>query len=216
MDRRVALVTGASRGIGAAIARRLGQEGWHVVLAARTTGGLEATDDAIRAAGGSATLVRIDLTKTEEIDSLANALADRFGRVDGFAGCAAQLGTLSPIGHQDPKLAERLWQLSVQANWRLMSHLTPPLAAAGGWALFPINREAIGAPFWGMYGAAQAALASLADSWAVEQQSHGLRVLTPDPGPTATRLRADAYPGEDPASLQSADQAAAALLAPLG
>lgn len=208
----VAVVTGASRGIGAALSVGLAQRGYHVVLAARTVGGLEATDDTIRAAGGTATIVRLDVTDPDQIDSLANALADRFGRVDALVGAAGVLGALSPLGHGDPAQADRIWATSVRANWRLLSHLTPPLVAASGWALFPIDTRAIGGAFWGAYGAAQAALQSLAASWTAEHAGR-VRGYALDPGPTATRRHTDAYPGIDPATLSTPDQAAARLLA---
>ncbi len=122
------------------------------------------------------------------------------------------LGALTPFGHGDPAQAERIWATSVQANWRLLSHLTPPLVASAGWALFPVDESAIGGPFWGAYGAAQAALKSLVATWGAEHQGR-VRGYALDPGPTGTRRYTDAYPGIDPTSLQTPDQAAAKLLA---
>ena len=196
---RVALVTGASRGIGAAVARELGRRGAHVVLLARTQGGLEETDDAIRAAGGTATLLPMDLLDGEEVDKIGPSLFARFGRLDIVVGNAAALGRLTPVSH----IPDRDWNdtvgLNLAATWRLI-RTTAPLLTAGpaGRAVFVTSRI-VGRPaaFWGLYGATKAASEHLVLSWADELHTSRLRVNLFDPGVVATRLRATAMPGED-------------------
>ena len=197
---RVVLVTGASRGIGAAVALACAAEGARLVLVARTRGGLEEVDDRVRALGApEATLVQLDLTKGELVDALGPAVYQKHGRLDGLVACAGQLGKLSPVPHLDPKALERLYALNVLANHRLIRTLDPLLRASdAGRAVFLTDSCAAAGPaFWGGYGATKAALEAMVRAWAAESaRITRLRVNRADPGPVRTRLREDAYPGE--------------------
>ena len=170
------------------------------MLVARTSAGLEEVDDRVRARGGQATLVPLDLRDGAAIDRLGGVLAERYGRLDVLIGNAAELGVLSPLGHVDPKVFERTMALNAGANYRLIRSLDPLLRAAeAGRAIFVTcapGRE--GKPFWGAYGASKAALEALVLSYAAETRRSRLRVNLVDPGPLRTRLRAKAYPGEAP------------------
>ncbi len=211
---RIALVTGASRGIGAAVAVRFAAEGAHVVLVARTVGGLEDTDDAIKAAGGKATLISLDLTDFERVDALGPSLLKRFGRLDIFVGAAGILGTLSPVGHITPEVWRAVIDTNLTANWRLVRTLEPLLKRSdAGRAIF-VTADVARAPkaFWGAYGAAKAGLEAFARSWAAESEKSSLRVNLIDPGPVATALRARAYPGEDTATLRRPEDVTAAFV----
>lgn len=214
---KVALVTGASRGIGAAVAERFAVEGAHVVLLARTVGGLEEVDDRIHAAAPDAgtTLVPVDLTEPDRLDALGPTLLERFGRLDIFVANAAMLGGLSPLGHQDPALWRKIFEVNVHANWHLIRTLDPLLRRSdAGRAIF-VTAEVATAPrpFWGAYAAAKSALETMALTWALEAQNSSLKVNLIDPGPVATRLRAEAYPGEDRASLADPSTVTDAFLA---
>jgi NAD(P)-dependent dehydrogenase (short-subunit alcohol dehydrogenase family) len=200
---RVALVTGASRGIGAAVAKRYAAEGAHVVLAARTTGGLEETDDAIRAAGGAATLVPLDLTEGAKIDELGARLYERFGKLDILVGNAGTLGELTPLTHMDPPLWEKVIALNLTANWRLLRSMDPLLRRSdAGRAIFVSSGAARGAvPFWGAYAVSKAALEMLVRTYAAEVASFGIKANAVAPGVVRTAMRAQAFPGEDPMTL---------------
>ncbi len=210
---RIALVTGASRGIGAAAARELARRGAHVVLTARTQGGLEEVDDAIRAAGGAATLLPLDLLDGEAVDRIGPSLHARFGRLDILVGNAAALGRLTPVSH----ILDRDWNetvgLNLSATWRLIRSTSPLLTAApAGRAVFVTSRiVARPAAYWGLYGATKAGSEHLVRAWAEEVRSSRLRINLFDPGVVATRLRALAMPGEDAKSLATADSVAPAL-----
>ena len=199
----VALVTGASRGIGAAVALRFAGEGAHVVLAARTVGGLEEVDDAVRAAGGSATLVPLELRDFAKIDELAAALFDRYGRLDILVANAGAFGVFSPLGHIPPPIWAEVMDLNLTANWRLIRAMDPLLRAApAGRAIFvtsAIGRETLA--YWGPYAVSKAGLEMLVRIYAAEVAKTRVRVNLIDPGPVRTRLRAHAFPGEDPNSL---------------
>ena len=165
---------------------------------ARSVAGLEEVDDRVRAKGGQATLVPLDLRDGEAIDRLGGALAERYGRLDVLIGNAAELGALSPLGHVDPKVLERVMAINAGANQRLIRSLDPLLRASEhGRAIFvtcaPAREHK---PFWGAYGASKAALEAFALAWAAETRRTRLRVNLVDPGPMRTRLRATAYPGE--------------------
>jgi NAD(P)-dependent dehydrogenase (short-subunit alcohol dehydrogenase family) len=170
------------------------------VLVARTSAGLEEVDDRVRARGGQATLVPLDLRDGPAIDRLGGVLAERYGRLDVLIGNAAELGVLSPLGHVDPKVFERVMALNAGANHRLIRSLDPLLRVAeAGRAIFVTCAPAREAkPFWGAYGASKAALEALVLSYAAETRRSRLRVNLIDPGPLRTRLRAKAYPGEAP------------------
>jgi NAD(P)-dependent dehydrogenase (short-subunit alcohol dehydrogenase family) len=202
---RLALVTGASRGIGAAVAKRLAAEGAHVVLLARTQGGLEEVDDAVRQAGGQATLVPLDLKNFDKIDQVGAALHQRFGRLDVLVGCAGVLGTLSPVGHVEPKVWQEAFAVNVTANYRLIRSLDPLLRQSlAGRAIFVTCAAAReNTPYWGAYAASKAALETLVRIYAGEVvNTTALKVNLVDPGPVRTKLRAQAFPGEDGTGLR--------------
>jgi NAD(P)-dependent dehydrogenase (short-subunit alcohol dehydrogenase family) len=200
---KIALVTGASRGIGAAVADRFADEGAHVVLIARTVGGLEERDDAIRAAGGSATLVPLDLRDFVKIDELAAALYHRYGRLDILVGNAARFGTFTPMQHIAPLEWGEVIDLDLTANWRLIRAMDPLLRMApAGRAIFVTSRLARDAPpYYGAYAVAKAGLETMVRIYAGEVAQTAVRVNLIDPGAVRTRLRAAIFPGEDPAGL---------------
>ena len=202
---RVALITGASRGIGAAVALELAKLGAQCVLIARTQGGLEEVDDAIRAAGGlPATLLPFDLQKAEkDIDMIGPSIVERFGRLDILVHNAGALNKLTPVAHIDPRDWAEVMAVNLTASWRLIRSCDPPLRASdAGRAVFLTSGVARNPrAYWGMYGAAKAGMEHLVQSWALEVESTPLRVNVVDPGKVATKLRALAYPGEDPATV---------------
>jgi NAD(P)-dependent dehydrogenase (short-subunit alcohol dehydrogenase family) len=212
---KVALITGASRGIGAAVAERFAREGAHVVLAARTVGGLEEVDDAVRAVGGSATLVPVDLRDFIKIDELAARLFDRWGRLDILVGNAAEFGVFSPLGHIDPATWAEVMDLNLTANWRLIRVMDPLLRASpAGRAIFVTSGVARSVfPYWAPYAVSKAGLEMLVKIYAGEVTKTRVRANLLDPGIVRTRLRARAFPGEDPARLPAPDSVADAFLA---
>jgi NAD(P)-dependent dehydrogenase (short-subunit alcohol dehydrogenase family) len=205
---RIALVTGASRGIGRALALELAREGAHVVALARTQGALEELDDEIRALGAEATLVPCDITDFNALDRLGAALFERWGHLDVFVGNAGVLGPLSPLAHVDVKDWTRIMAVNVTANWRLIRSLDPLLRAAGaGRVAFVTSGAAHKAtPFWGAYAASKAALESLARTYAAEAKGDGVGVMIVNPGRMRTRMRAQAMPGEDPMTLPTPEE----------
>jgi NAD(P)-dependent dehydrogenase (short-subunit alcohol dehydrogenase family) len=212
----VALVTGASRGIGAAVAVELARRGAQCVLVARTQGGLEETDDAIRAAGGpGATLLPLDLlrAKGEELDLIGPSIVQRFGRLDILVHAAGVLPKLTPVAHIQPRDMEESLAVNLAAAWRLIRTCDPPLRAApAGRAV--ILTDAVAqepAAYWGLYGAAKAGMEHLVRCWAAEVAATPLRVLLADPGAVATQLRANAFPGQDPAAMPGPADVAGAL-----
>jgi NAD(P)-dependent dehydrogenase (short-subunit alcohol dehydrogenase family) len=211
---KIALITGASRGIGAAVAERFASEGAHLVLAARTIGGLEEVDDAVRAAGGSATLVPVDLRDFVKIDELAAALFERWGRLDILVGNAAEFGVFSPLGHIDPETWTEVMDLNLTANWRLIRAMDPLLRAApAGRAIFVTSGVARGVfPYWGPYAIGKAGLEMLVKIYAGEIAKTRVRANLIDPGIVRTRLRARAFPGEDPRRLPPPESVADAFL----
>ena len=204
LEGRLALVTGASRGLGAALAKRFAAEGAHVILTARTQGGLEEVDDEIRNAGGvPATLLPLDLRERDKIDQVGAAIQQRFGRLDVLVGNAAVLGRLSPLGHLDPRSWDEVMAVNLTANWRLIRALDPLLRSSdAGRALFVTCAAArdLGA-YWGAYAASKAALEALVRIYARELAITKATANLVDPGVMATALRLRAFPGEDHARL---------------
>jgi NAD(P)-dependent dehydrogenase (short-subunit alcohol dehydrogenase family) len=196
---RVAFVTGASRGIGAAAAVALARRGVHVVITGRSPGGLEETDDAIRGAGGTATLLPLELGDGAALDLVGPSLLERFGRLDVLVHAAASLGKLTPAPHILPKDFETVVAGNFASTWRLIRTCGPLLLAAeAGRAVF-LTDSLADAPraYWGLYGATKAATQHLALSWAAETRRTPCRVNLFDPGVVGTRLRAEAMPGEN-------------------
>ena len=214
---RVALVTGASRGIGAALAIELATLGAHCVLVARTQGGLEETDDAIRAATGrGATLLPFDLQKQEkELDLLGASIMERFGRLDILVHNAGVLNKLTPVAHIDPRDWAETVAVNLTAAWRLIRSCDPPLRASdAGRAVFVTTGRVLRPKaYWGMYGATKAGMEHLVQTWAQEVANTPLRVNLADPDVVATKMRAQAMPGEDPATLPRPEDIAPALAA---
>ncbi len=200
---KIALVTGASRGIGRAAAIALGREGAHVICVARTVGGLEETDDAIQKAGGSATLVPLNLKDFAAIDRLGASIFERWKKLDMFLGNAAILGVLTPLAHLDPKVFQELLDINITANWRLIRSLDPLLQQSdAGRVLFVSSAAARRhTPYWGGYAMSKAALEMLAFTYAAECGGTKVKVNALDPGPVRTMMRMKAMPGEDPATL---------------
>lgn len=202
-DKKIALVTGASRGIGAAAAKRLAAEGAHVVLTARTVGGLEEVDDAIRSAGGSATLVPLDLRQMDMIDALGAQLYERFGKLDILIGNAAMLGSLSPVAHASPSEVEDVFHVNTLANYRLLRACDPLLRLSDAGRVVMVSSGAAVAPiaYWGPYAASKAALEHLTFTYAAEVKSTNIRANVFDPGVVRSKMRAQAFPAEDQDSL---------------
>jgi NAD(P)-dependent dehydrogenase (short-subunit alcohol dehydrogenase family) len=211
---RIALVTGASRGIGRATALRLAAAGAHVVALARTVGGLEELDDAIRAAGGTATLVPLDLKDTQGIVRLGAALNERYRRLDVLIGNAGILGPLSPLGHVEPKAWDDVMAINVTANWHLIRVMDPllRLSTAGRAVFLTSGTASIARAYWGPYAISKAALDVMVRTYAAETVSTPVRANLFSPGPTRTRMRAAAMPGEDPMSLKTAEVVAEKIL----
>ncbi len=207
---RVALVTGASRGIGRACALGLAKAGAQVIACGRSKAALEELDDDVFAATGDhATLIPFDLTDGDALDRLSNALYDRFGRIDTLVHAAAILGTLSPVTHHAPKDFDRIVATNLTATWRLLRATEPLLRqSAAGRAVFLTTGEQItkGRAFWGPYGATKAAMESLVRAWGDEIEVTQIRAAILAPGPMRTRMRASAYPGEDPQTLPHPDE----------
>lgn len=211
---RVAVVTGASRGIGRAAALAMARGGAHVVALARTQGALEELDDEIVAAGGTATLVPVDLKDVDALDRLGAALHERWGRLDILLGNAGLLGGLSPLGHHDPKGWDEVMAVNVTANWRLIRSLDPLLRASdAGRAVFVSSGAAHSCrAYWGPYSVSKAAVEALARTYAAETATTPVRVMLVNPGPLRTRMRASALPGEDPETLRTPDELAPHIL----
>lgn len=211
---RIALVTGASRGIGYFTALELAKASAHVIACARTVGGLEELDDAIKAVGGSATLVPFDLADMNAIDALGASINERWGKLDILVANAGVLGVISPLGHVEAKVFDKVMTINVTATWRLMRSVEPLLAKSDqGRALILSSGAAHKCkPFWGPYSASKAAVEALARTWAGETQRLPLRVVSIDPGATRTAMRAQAVPGEDPTTVPHPSEVAARLL----
>ena len=213
-SQRVALVTGASRGIGRAVALALAEQNIHVLLLARTQGGLEDVYDEIVTADGEATGVPMDLTDYDAIDRLGGVIAERWGKLDIFIGNAGILGPISPVAHMTPDEFEKTLAVNVTANARLIRALEPLLLASDhGRAVFLTSGAAYSAkPFWGAYSTSKAALDALVKSWANEQKNTSLKVNLYSPGPVRTAMRAQAMPGENPSTLPTAEDVAPQII----
>lgn len=211
---RIALVTGASRGIGYFTALALARQGAHVIAVARTTGGLEELDDTIQAEGGSATLVPMDLTDMPAIDRLGGAINDRWGKLDILVANAGVLGTISPVAHVEAKVFDKVMAVNVTATWRVIRSVEPLLIKSdAGRALILSSGVAHSArAFWGPYAASKAAVETLARVWAAEMEKTALKVNSIDPGATRTAMRAQAMPGENPDTLPHPSEVAEKLV----
>lgn len=216
LDGRIALVTGASRGIGGATAFALGRAGAHVVLTARTAGGLEEVEERIHAAGGSATIAPLDLIDGDSIGRLAAAVGERWGRLDIMVLNAAMLGSLTPVPAIDAKEFSRVMTLNVTAQQALIAAFDSLLRNSGNGQLIGLTSSVAGAPrpFWGAYEASKAAFEALVAAYGEEQRNLGkLRVALIDPGATRTKMREHAFPGEDPATVKAPDVVAERIVA---
>lgn len=211
---KLALITGASRGIGRAVALALAAEGAHVILVARTVGALEEVDDEIQRAGGTATLVPLDLTDFDAIDRLGGTIFERWGKLDILVGNAGVLGPLTPTGHISPDDWDKTFAVNVTTNYRLIRSLDPLLQRAeAGRAVFVTSGAAQKCrPFWGAYSVSKAALEALVKTWAHEVEKTELRINMVSPGPIATKMRAKAMPGEDPETLRTPEDIAPLFL----
>jgi len=214
-DGKLALVTGASRGIGAATAEALAAAGAHVILTARGASALEQVEERIHAAGGTATIAPMDLNDFENIQKLAQAVAERWGSLDVLVLNAAMLGSLSPVEHLDPKELERVFKLNVLANQAVIAAFDPLLRRADKAEVVGITSSVGEEPraFWGGYGSSKAAFDTLLGAYADETAYAGkLRVQIIDPGSTRTRMRQLAFPGEEPQSVKPPEAVAAAIV----
>lgn len=198
---KTAVITGASRGIGAAVAKEFARLGAHVVLIARTIGGLEKVDDEIKAFGGTSTLMPLDLFELDALDGLGPTLHQHFPKIDIFVGNAAMLGTLAPLGHLKPDEFQRVMDLNVTANFRLIRTLDPLLKASEAGRVVFVTSGITGdlKAYWGEYAVSKVALEALAKVYAAECANSNVKVNILDPGRVRTAMRAQAYPGEDPA-----------------
>lgn len=200
---RLAVITGASRGIGRAVALGLAAEGAHVILVARTVGGLEEVDDEIRKVGGKATLVPLDLTDFDAIDRLGATIFERWGKLDILIANAGTLGVLTPVSHLEVKAWDKLVATNITANWRLIRSFEPLLKRSdAGRAIFVTSSSAHKAkPYWGGYAMSKAALEALVKTWAAECANTNIRANLLSPSATRTAMRKQAMPGEDPTTL---------------
>jgi NAD(P)-dependent dehydrogenase (short-subunit alcohol dehydrogenase family) len=210
LEDRIALVTGASRGIGRAAAIALAGAGAHVIAVARNVGALEELDDEIQKGGGAATLVPLNIRDFDALDRLGQSIFERWGKLDAFLGNAGSLGVLTPLAHLQPKVFQELIEVNVTANWRLIRSLDPLLRLSdAGRALFVSSGAARKhTAFWGGYGMAKAALEALALTYAAECDGTNVKVNLLNPGAMRTAMRARAMPGEDPETLPKPDAVA--------
>ena len=211
---RVAVITGASRGIGRSVALAFAGEGAHTVLLARTVGGLEEVDDEINERGGRATLVPVDVADFDALDRLGAQIFERWGKLDIFAANAGVLGSLTPIGHIDPEEWQRVLDVNLTANWRLLRSLDPLLHKSdAGRVIFVSSGVAqTHKAYWATYAVSKAAIEALANIYAAENANTNVRTNIINPGPTRTRMRAQAHPGEDPSTLPHPDELAPLFL----
>lgn len=200
---RVALITGASRGIGRAVALAFAREGAHVIAVARNRGALEELDDDVQKTGGAVTLLRLDITNGQKVDALGPTILDRFGRLDIFIGNAGILGPLSPLTHVSERDWNQVLDINLTANWRLLRTLDPllRLSDAGRVVLVTSGAAQNCRAYWGPYSISKAAVEALGKTYAAEVESTNVRLNLLSPGPVATAMRAKAMPGEDPDTL---------------
>ena len=218
LEGKLALITGASRGIGAATAEALAAEGAHVILVARTASALEEIEERIHQAGGTATIAPLDLTEGESIGKLAGAVAERWQKLDILVLNAAMLGSLSPVQDIDPKEYARLLGINLLANQAMIAAFDPLLKRADSADIVALTSSVGAEPraFWGAYGSSKAALETLLGAYADETEYTGrIRVHIVDPGATRTRMRALAFPGEEPESVKPPEVVASAIVARL-
>jgi NAD(P)-dependent dehydrogenase (short-subunit alcohol dehydrogenase family) len=211
---RLALVTGATRGIGRAVALAYVKEGAHVILVGRTTGALEEVDDEIRAMGGSATLLTLDLKRLDKIDALGPTVYQRWQKLDILVGNAGILGPLSPLGHVTAEAWDEVLAINLTANWRLIRTLDPLLRMSNAGRAIFVSSGAATRPraYWGPYAVSKAGLEALVRTYADEVANTPVRANMINPGPTRTRMRAQAFPGEDPASLPAPEDITATFV----
>ena len=211
---RLILITGATRGLGRAVAIAAAAAGAEIIITGRTIGALEEVDDEIKASGSSATIVELDMKDTAAMPRLAAAIAERWGRLDGFVANAAMLAALTPIGHLTPEAWDESVAVNLTGQWHMIRAFDPLLRAApAGRAVLVTSGAAVGSrPFWGPYAATKAGLEALGRSWAGESEQTNLRINMINPGGTATKMRASAFPGEDPATLPQPKDIAPAFL----
>lgn len=214
LEGKIALVTGASRGLGFATALHLAREGAHIIATARTQGGLEELDDAVKAAGSSATLVPLDLRDFDGIDRLGAAIFERWRKLDIFIGNAGVLGRLTPVPHIEPKHWAEAMDLTVNANYRLIRSLDPLLreSEAGRVVFITSGKAYKSLAYWANYSAPRAALESMMRIYALEMEVTRVRVNAFSPGPARTRLREQALPGEDPETVPEPEEVMAAII----
>ena len=215
LEGKVALVTGASRGLGFATAVHLAKQGAHIIATARTKGGLEELDDAVKAAGSSATLVPMNITDMDAIDRLGASIFERWKKLDVLIGNAGTLGKLTPLAHVDPKVWDDALAVNLTSNYRLIRSMDPLLQAAPhGRAVFVTSGLAQKCfPYWGTYSVGKAALEALVKTYAGEVATSNLKVNCFSPGPVRTKMRSTAMPGEDPMTLPTAETVTAQIIA---
>ena len=208
MDKRITLITGASRGIGKAAALELARRGHHIVATARSKLALEKLDDEIKGAGGSATLIPMDLKEKTAFETVGQALATKFGRIDGLLGNAGVLGTIGPLQAVGPRSFEETIEVNLTANWRLIRAMHPLLHRSESPRAVFVSSGVVPRPraFWGPYQASKAGLEGLVMAWADENEKMALRVNLFDPGATRTGMRAEAMPSEDPMTLPTPEE----------
>ena len=214
MDKRITLVTGASQGLGRAACLALANAGHHVIGLARSKKALESLDDEIRALGGSMTLIPFDLKDAAAFEPLGQAIAEKFGRLDGLLGNAGLLGTIGPLQAGGERQFNEVVDVNLSANWRLIRVIDPLLRRSESPRAVIVTSGVVPRPraFWGPYQASKAGLEALVYAWADENEQTALRVNLFDPGATRTQMRADAMPGEDPMTLPTAGTVAAHIV----
>ena len=214
LEDKIILVTGASRGIGRAVALEAAKHGAEVIITGRTTGALEEVDDEIKNLGSNAVIVELDQTDLQAIPRLAAAIGSRWGRLDGFVANAGQLGQLSPMAHTDPEIFERTMMVNLTSIFHMIQAFDGLLRASdAGRSVLVTSGASVGArPFWGGYAISKAGLDSLGRAWAAESEQTNMKINMIDPGGTRTAMRAAACPGEDPMTIPSADDIAPAFI----